>query len=76
MLCIFIYINIFQKNLIKYTLNTFIYNTNYMNINIDMNIFSKYILCVCVCVYVCLYICIINILRTHTTFILYAINRD
>ncbi len=47
-----------------------------MNINIDMQIFSKYLL------YVCIYIYIIKKHRTHThimqtkTFIFGAINRD
>ncbi len=43
-----------------------------MNINIDMKIFSKYILCVCVC----LYMHNKYTQNTHKTFILYAIDRD
>ncbi len=46
-----------------YILNTFVYNINYLNTNIDMeinlNIFKIYTACVCI------YIYIINIHRTH-----------
>ncbi len=57
-----------------YILNKLIYNINYLNTNIDMeinlNIFKIYTACVCI------YIYIINIHRTHAnkTFILHAIN--
>ncbi len=40
-------------------LNKFIHDINYMNMNIDMYIFSTYIL------YVCVYIYIINIHKTQ-----------
>ncbi len=48
-----------SEKLYFYILNIFIYNVNDMNMHIDMYIFSKYIL------YVCLFIYIINIHRTH-----------
>ncbi len=48
-----------SENFYFYILNTFIHDINYMNINIDMYIFSIYIL------YVCVYIYIINIHKTQ-----------
>ncbi len=43
---------IFHKKICYvYILNIFICNINYININIDMEIFSKYILYVCVFIY-------------------------
>ncbi len=38
----------FKKILYVYILNIFIYGINYMNTNIYMQIFSKYMLYVCV----------------------------
>ncbi len=45
-----------------YILNVFIYNVNYINTNIEIKIFSKYILYL----WVNIYLYIRNIHRTHT----------
>ncbi len=51
--------NIFKKNMLRLYIKC-LYMTNYMNINIYINIFKIYAICVCI------YLYIINIHNTHT----------